>query len=101
MPDIRRKYFSGPSVWISTTYSTNGKIHRIAVIIGGTSEEKQHCSTAFLDIMIQYGTKDILPHAYNTTYGSCLTERLFQVKFKDEPTNLRKTEAGVPQGSVL
>jgi hypothetical protein len=28
-------------------------------------------------------------------------ERLFQVKFKDETTTLRKTEAGVRQGSVL
>jgi hypothetical protein len=32
---------------------------------------------------------------------SGLTERLFQVKFKDETTNLRKTEAGVWQGNVL
>lgn len=29
-----------------------------------------------------------------------LTDRLFQVKFKDEIATLRKTEAGVPQGSV-
>jgi hypothetical protein len=28
-------------------------------------------------------------------------DRLFQVKFKDEITTLRKTETGVPQGSVL
>jgi hypothetical protein len=30
-----------------------------------------------------------------------LMGRLFQVKFKDETTNLRKTDAGVPQRSVL
>ena len=29
-----------------------------------------------------------------------LTDRLSQVKFKDETTNLRKTEADVPQGNV-
>jgi hypothetical protein len=28
-------------------------------------------------------------------------DRLFQVKFKDKITTLRKTEAGIPQGSVL
>jgi hypothetical protein len=42
-----------------------------------------------------------LPHAYYRTLESYLTERLFQVKFKDEITTLRKTEAGVPQGSVI
>jgi hypothetical protein len=32
---------------------------------------------------------------------SYLTKRLFQVKFKDEITTLKKSEVGVPQGSVL
>jgi hypothetical protein len=40
-------------------------------------------------------------HAFYRILQSYLTNRLFQVKFKDEITNLRKTEAGVPQGSVL
>jgi hypothetical protein len=43
----------------------------------------------------------ILPHAYYRTLESYLTNRLFQVTFKDEITTLRKIEAGVPQGSVL
>jgi hypothetical protein len=42
-----------------------------------------------------------LPHVYYRTLESYLTDRPFQVKFKDETTTLRKTEAGVPQGSVL
>jgi retron-type reverse transcriptase len=44
--------------------------------------------------------RKIIPPAYYRTLESYLTERLFQVKFKDELTTLRKTEAGVPQGSV-
>jgi hypothetical protein len=32
---------------------------------------------------------------------SYLTDRPFQLKYKDEITTLRKTEAGVPQGNVL
>jgi hypothetical protein len=45
--------------------------------------------------------RKILPHAYYRILQSYLTGRLFLVKFKDEITTLRKTEAGVPQGSVL
>jgi hypothetical protein len=37
----------------------------------------------------------------NGTLESYLTDGLLQVKSKDEITTLRKTEAGVPQGSVL
>jgi hypothetical protein len=42
-----------------------------------------------------------IPHAYYRILESYLTARLCQVKFKDEITTLRKTEVGVPQGSVL
>jgi hypothetical protein len=45
--------------------------------------------------------RKILPHAYYRILESYLTDRLFQAKFKYEITTLRKTEAGVPQGSVL
>jgi hypothetical protein len=45
--------------------------------------------------------RKIVPHAYYKILESYLTDRRFQVKFKDELTTLRKTEASVPQGSVL
>jgi hypothetical protein len=61
--------------------------------------------------LIKYGTqascskserkKKNLPHAYYRIVESYLTDRLFQVNFKDEITTLRKTEAGVLQGSAL
>jgi hypothetical protein len=40
-------------------------------------------------------------HAYYRILESYLTDKIFQVKFKDEITTLRKIEAGVSQGSVL
>jgi hypothetical protein len=40
-------------------------------------------------------------YAYYRILDSYLTDRLFQIKHKDEITTLRKTEADVPQGSVL
>jgi hypothetical protein len=45
--------------------------------------------------------RQILPHAYYGVLESYLTDRHFQVKFKDKIATLRKAEAGVPQRSVL
>jgi hypothetical protein len=38
--------------------------------------------------------RKILPHAYDRILESYLKDRLFQEKFKNENTTLRKTEAG-------
>jgi hypothetical protein len=40
---------------------------------------------------------NIFSHQYCTKLESYLTEIHFEVKFKDETTTLRKTEAGVPE----
>jgi hypothetical protein len=40
-------------------------------------------------------------HEDHRILESYLTDRLFQVKFKDKMTTLRKTEAGIPQGSAF
>jgi hypothetical protein len=45
--------------------------------------------------------RKILPQAYYRTLESYLMDTLFELKFKDEIRTLRKTKAGVPQGSVL
>jgi hypothetical protein len=45
--------------------------------------------------------KKNLPHEYYKILKSYLDERFFQVKLQEVTTNLRKIEAGVPQGSVL
>jgi hypothetical protein len=47
-----------------------------------------------------YKMKKNLPHEYKIL-KSYLDERYFQVKLKEVFTNLRETEAGVPQGCVL
>jgi hypothetical protein len=44
---------------------------------------------------------EILTHAYYKLVELYLTDRLFQIIFKDEITTLRKIEAGIPQGRVL
>jgi hypothetical protein len=48
--------------------------------------KKQCCSVAFLDITqgLLFKIRKILPHKYYRTLESYVTERLFQVKFKDE-----------------
>jgi hypothetical protein len=106
-PDARRKPNSpGPSVWVSAdtfchrtstpTYRDNKRNFR----------KKYYCSAAFLDITqafdkvwhpgILFKIRKILPHTYYRILESCLTDRIFQVKFKDEITTSRKTETGVP-----
>jgi hypothetical protein len=74
-------------------------------------KKKQYYSAAFLDITqafdkvwhpgVLFEIRNILPYAYYRILQTHLTDRLFQVKFKDEITTLRKTEAGVRQGRVL
>jgi hypothetical protein len=51
--------------------------------------------------VLLYKIKKNLPHEYYKILKSYLNERVFQVKLKEVITNLRKIEAGVPQGSVL
>jgi hypothetical protein len=74
--------------------------------IRGILGEKNYCSVAFLDITqtfdkvwhpgLLFKIRKILSHAYYRILESYLTDRLFQVKFKDEITTLRKTKADVP-----
>lgn len=51
--------------------------------------------------VLLFKIRETLPRANDRTFESYLNERLFQVKRQDENTNLRTTEAGIPQGSVL
>jgi hypothetical protein len=111
MLDTRRKP-PGPSVWILT----EALYHRTSIPNYRDNKsnfrKKQYCCAAFLDItkvfdkvwhtglLFKIRIKN-LPHAYYKILESYLRDRLFQVKFKDEITILRKTEAGVLQGSAL
>jgi hypothetical protein len=74
-------------------HSTTEQAHWITEI------KKQYCSSGFLDITqafdkvrhsgLLYKVRKILPRAYYRVLESYLTDRLFQVKFKDEMTTLR------------
>jgi hypothetical protein len=90
-------------------HSTIEKVHRITEIIK-VLEKKLYSSAAPLDITqafdklwhpgLLFKISKILPNADYRILKSYLTGTSFQVKFKGEITTLRKTEAGVPQGSV-
>jgi hypothetical protein len=111
-PDTRRKPNPpGSSIWIST----ETLYHRTSTSNYGDNKrnyrKNQYCSAAFLDITksfdnvwhpgVLFKIRKILPHTYYRMLESYSTDRLFQENFKDVIKTLRKTEAGVPQGSVL
>jgi hypothetical protein len=93
-------------------HTTIEQVHQITEIIREALEKKTILLFTFLDItqaldkvwhpgLLFKIRKKNLPHAYYRILESYLMDRPFQLKFKDKITTLRKTEAGVPQGSVL
>jgi hypothetical protein len=75
--------------------STIEKVHGITEIIKGTLEKTvllcgvpRHHKSRHPGLLFKI--RKHLPHAYYKTLESCQTDRIFQVKFKDEITNLRK-----------
>jgi hypothetical protein len=92
-------------------HSTIEQVHRITNIIEGALESKKVCSTIFLDVAqafdkvwhrgLQFKLNKYLPRQYYEILKSYITDRFFRVKFEDEYSDLKKINAGVPQGSVL
>lgn len=92
-------------------HSTVDQVHRITDIIEKALEDKQICSTLFLDVAAAFDKvwheglihklKVMLPGPYVDLLRSYLSERLFRVRQEDEYSELREVKAGVPQGSVL
>ena len=86
-------------------------VHRITNIIENALESKKVCSTIFLDVAqafdkvwhrgLQFKLNNYLPKQYYEILKSYITDRFFRVKFKDEYSDLKKINAGVPQGSVV
>lgn len=92
-------------------HSTIDQVHRITDIIEKALEEKQDCSTIFLDVsqafdrvwhegLIQKLHK-LLPKQYVEILKSYISNRLFRIKQEEEYSQLKEIRAGVPQGSVL
>jgi hypothetical protein len=92
-------------------HSTVEQAHRVYDRIRKALEEKEYCSSAFLDIQqafdrvwhegLLHKIKTSIPHSYFPLLKSYLTNRLFQVKEGDMASPMYEIRAGVPQGSVL
>ena len=92
-------------------HSIIDQVHRITAIIEQALEEKQVCSTIFLDVAqafdrvwhegLLHKLELILPSDYSQLLKSYLTDRYFRVKQGEEYSELKPIQAGVPQGSVL
>ena len=92
-------------------HSTVEQMHRLAHYIRQCLEEKQFCSSVFLDVRqafdkvwhigLLYKIKKLLPHSFYNLIQSYLTDRKFKIAFQGEQTDQFNIESGVPQGSVL
>jgi hypothetical protein len=92
-------------------HATVEQVHRVCNKIRSSLENKQYCSSVFLDIEqafdrvwhrgLLYKIKTMLPHSFYLLLQSYLQERLFQVKEADATSSFHEIKAGVPQGSVL
>ena len=92
-------------------HATTDQVHRITNIIEKALEEKQICSTLFLDVAqafdkvwhkgLIFKLKRLIPLQYVEIIESYLSERLFRIKQDEEYSTLREIRAGVPQGSIL
>ena len=92
-------------------HSTIDQVHRIVHTIEETLEKKKVCSAIFLDVAqafdkvwhkgLDYKLKTQLPIQYTDILKSYMNDRYFRVKHDQAYSNLKKIEAGVPQGSIL
>jgi hypothetical protein len=87
------------------------QIHRVTNIINKALEDTKCCATVFLDVSqafdrvwhsgLLYKIKQFLPPPYFHLLKSYLSDRQFQVRLRNEKSELQPIKAGVPQGSVL
>ena len=106
-----RKLLPSHQFGFRNKHSTMDQVHRITDIIENTLEEKKVCATIFLDVAqafdkvwhrgLQYKLEKYLPWHYSQLLKSYMAERHFRIKYEDEYSELKRVEAGVPQGSVL
>lgn len=92
-------------------HATIDQVHRITNIIEKALEEKNICSAIFLDVAqafdrvwhkgLIHKLEKILPKQFTQILSSYIKNRYFRVKQEDSYSELKKINAGVPQGSVL
>jgi hypothetical protein len=91
-------------------HSTIQQCHRITHTILSTSNNKEYCTSVFLDVSqafdrvwhpgLLYRIKQHLP-AFFPLLKSYLSDRYFRTRVKGEVSALFLIKSGVPQGSVL
>jgi retron-type reverse transcriptase len=106
-----RQIISTHQFGFRSNHSTTDQVHRIITLTEMTLEEKQVCSSLFLDVAqafdkvwhegLLHKTELFLPMEYSRLLKSYLSDRYFRVKQEDEYSELKPIKAGVPQGSVL
>lgn len=92
-------------------HSTIEQLHRLVNEIITAIENKQYCTTLFMDIEKTFDEvwhkgllqtiKTRFPKPVQKLLASYLENRTFVVKIKDTCSDIRIIKAGVPQGSVL
>jgi hypothetical protein len=92
-------------------HSTIDQVHRITNVIESALEENGVCSAIFLDVKqafdkvwhegLKHKLKLLLPAQYSKILDSYISERYFRIKQEGTYSELKKIQAGVPQGSVL
>lgn len=92
-------------------HSTIDQVHRITNVIEKTLEEKNVCSTIFLDVAqafdkvwhegLMIKLRNMLPKEFADLLESYLSNRAFRIRQEDAYSEIKEIKAGVPQGSVL
>ncbi|CAH2106911.1 unnamed protein product [Euphydryas editha] len=92
-------------------HATKEQIHRVCKCISNSLEQKEYCSSVFLDVQQAFDRvwhkgllckiKLLLPHNFYPIIESYLRDRIFQVKESDCTSGFYDILAGVPQGSVV
>lgn len=92
-------------------HSTIEQVHRICDTIERTLENKEVCSTVFLDVSqafdkvwhegLLHKVRKYFPMQLSQIMESYLSSRYFRIKYHDSYSNLKLIQAGVPQGSIL
>ena len=92
-------------------HGTIDQVHRITQVIENALEEKQICSTLFLDVAQAFDKvwheglirklSSFLPRSFVEILQSYISERVFRVKHEESYSKVMPIKAGVPQGSVL
>ena len=92
-------------------HGTVEQVHRIVNTIKHTFEEKEYCSSVFLDVAqafdkvwhegLIYKIKKLLPNNFHLVLSNYLLQRQYIVKQNEATTGLNDIRSRVPQGSVL